>query len=271
MKFRVVLLILSLQFLSCDISGSTNPNPLPPTASTISLAFTGYSGTCQVTATWTECPDSDFSKYELFRSTSPNIQTDPSAATLVCTNTSSVLVTCIDNDVTWETPYYYAIRTSDSDSLTAWSNEAGITTPSEGAVPTPSVLSVEFTGASGKLSLAGSIEVCNDEDRAIETGSGISMRSRVTGKGFCEVTATWTQCPDVDFSSYILYRSESSNISQDTTIAVNLGTFANVDDTLFVDNTVSWETTYYYALSTMNTGANRAWSNEESITTHWTN
>ncbi len=297
MRLKVMFLIfaLSLQFLSCGGSSSTGPQPSPPTPSELTITFTGQAksdseseacsmiidtaglrtstdgkGTCQVTATWTECTDSDFSKYDLFRSTSSDIQSNPAAATLVFTSTSSDTVTYVDNDITWETEYFYAVRTTDSDNLDSWSNEESITTPSEGDAPTPSILSLEFTGSTDALSAVSFSSAYTGENRAVGTGSGVAILSRIAGKGFCEATATWTQCPDVDFANYTLYRSEHPDVSQDTTIAVNLGTFTGVADTVFADGAVAWETTYYYALVTRNTGANYAWSNEEEITTYYT-
>lgn len=224
-------------------------------------------GTCQVTAEWTECDDTDFNSYALYRSTTPNIQGDPSQATLVYTvSGSSTAISYVDNGVIWETKYYYALKTTDTEGLSSWSNEANITTPSESGDVTPSTLSVSFTGDTGAVirsigSLIGAELESTDR----------SSRERITltdsGRGYCQVTANWTECPDSDFLNYTLYRSTNQNISQDTTNAVNLGTNTNSNATTIVDSLVVWETNYYYALITSVNQGNFAWSNETSITT----
>ena len=282
-----VLTGIALTTINCGDTpeGPTDPTP---TASTLFLEFTGEyqlsttdsrsisldgdedgeyqaqersedhrSSNCQVTATWTECPDEDFQSYELFRSTLPNIPGDPSAATLICTYSSFSQVFYVDNDVTWETKYYYAIRTTDTESLTSWSNEASLTTPVEGSGSTPSILSVEFTGSTDlSPDVRDYYDILNREG------------SRLTGdNGTCEVTASWTECPDGDFSSYTLYRSGAAGISQDTTNAVNLGTFSSSSATEYVDGSVTWETTYYFVLLTRGSGTSYAWSNEVEILT----
>ncbi len=38
----------------------------------------------------------------------------------------------VDNDVDWSTEYYYALKNTDTDNNSAWSNECSITTPSSG-------------------------------------------------------------------------------------------------------------------------------------------
>lgn len=107
--------------------------------------------------------------------------------------------------------------------------------------PTASTLSVEYTGT------------------ALDGGSGIS--------GNCELTVSWTACPDNDFASYTLYRSSSSGISGDTASAYVMGTFVSPSTTQYVDNSVFWDTPYYYILLTRDSGKNYSWSNEVNITT----
>ena len=212
-------------------------------------------GICIVTAEWTECNDDDFERYELFRSESPGIQSDPSEATLLVTFTSSSQLTFDDAEAEWETTYFYAIRTTNSSDLSSWSNEASITTPSGSDAPTPSVLTVDLVGRGDRGTRARRL-------------TGTTTRSAPVGeKGTCQVAAAWTSCPDADFSSYTLYRSETPGISQDTTSAVNLGSFTSSTDTCFVDGEAACETAYYYALMTMDTEGLSSWSNEDSVTT----
>ena len=96
-----------------------------PTAS--SLAASVSSNTA--TLTWIQCPDDDFSSYVLYRSETSGIASNPSSASLVATITNQETLTHADGDLDWNTPYYYAIQTVDSFQLTAWSNEATVTTP----------------------------------------------------------------------------------------------------------------------------------------------
>jgi len=107
--------------------------------------------------------------------------------------------------------------------------------------PTASTLSVEYTGST------------------LDGGSGTS--------GNCELTVSWTQCPDADFASYTLYRSSTSGISGDTASADLMGTFSSSSTVQFVDNSVFWDTPYYYILLTRDDGRNYSWSNEVNITT----
>ena len=107
--------------------------------------------------------------------------------------------------------------------------------------PTASTLSVEYTGTS------------------LDGGYATS--------GNCELTVSWTQCPDGDFASYTLYRSTTSGISGDTASAYVMGTFTSASATQYVDNSVFWDTPYYYILLTRDVGRNYSWSNEVHITT----
>ena len=220
-------------------------------------------GTCEVTATWTECPDGDFLSYTLYRSTSSGISQDTTSADNMGTFTSVSSTEYVDGAVDWETTYYYALITRDTQDLFAWSDEESITTPQGSESPSPSDLSLAFTGDSKANTISSAISTLFSTTASSRT----ALSSQNTGKSNCEVTATWTECPDGDFLSYTLYRSTSSGISQDTTGVDNMGTFTSVSSTEYVDGAVDWETTYYYALITRDTQDLFAWSDEESITT----
>ncbi|MBD3278665.1 MAG: hypothetical protein GF388_10215 [Candidatus Aegiribacteria sp.] len=124
-------------------------------------------------------------------------------------------------------------------SMSGCIEESGAAGPDE--PPEASTLSLEYTGTS------------------LDNGSG--------GRGNCQVTASWTSCSDEDFTSYTLYRSTSANISQDTTDAVNLGTYTGASETEHEDGSVFWNTRYYYAVVTRDEGGNYSWSNEPDILT----
>ncbi len=285
MKYIFIITVLAylLVFTGCgeDPSGPGKD----PTASVLEVEFTGemncnsrnrvslqmtrqnsdvleqescleLQGTCLVTANWSICPDTDFISYVLYRSTSPDISEHPDEAQILCFYTDIDQHTFVDDSLNWETHYYYVLRTANEAGNYAWSNEANLTTPSEGNPPTPSVLSVVF------LDKAGNDHTRNESEYMTER-----LAAFQSGRGTCQTAATWTRCPDDYFGSYTLYRSFSPHISEDTTYAVNLGNFTTPEDTIFTDTGVTWETTYYYALCTRNTGSGAAWSNEYGLTT----
>ncbi|MFO7948870.1 MAG: hypothetical protein R6U36_00725 [Candidatus Fermentibacteraceae bacterium] len=101
-----------------------------PTASTLTLEAGGIDAS--VAATWTECPDGDFAEYRLYRSTVAGIEDNVGDATLVATVDTASDTTYNDAGLDWSTVYYYALRTSDTEGLHSWSNEASATTPDSG-------------------------------------------------------------------------------------------------------------------------------------------
>lgn len=120
------VLMAVLLAVSC---GSDEANPqgsgTNPTASSLTVSVVSNTATL----TWTQCPDDDFSSYVLYRSETSGIASNPSSATLVATISDLGTLTHDDAGLGWNTPYYYAVQTVDSSQLTAWSNEATITTP----------------------------------------------------------------------------------------------------------------------------------------------
>lgn len=101
----------------------------PPSPSILSGSYTGDGTFGQVTLEWTECPDSDFYCYRLYRSTSPYIENDPSLAELIATGEESENVTYEDNGVVGLTTYYYAMETHNESQLSSWSNEVSVAIP----------------------------------------------------------------------------------------------------------------------------------------------
>ena len=136
--------------------------------------------------------------------------------------------------------------------------------------PTPSVLSLEFTGETDSDGERSS-RIRSNQVESLSTFSIPSIVSRSVfsdgDRATCQVTASWTECPDSDFLSYTLFRSTTSGIENDTSSAENLGTFTNSSTLQYADNDVTWETDYYYALITRDTEDLHSWSNESSITT----
>ena len=294
-SIMAVVLIVLLIFINCGSDQTSGVDSDPPQASSLSVEYTGSkdigraihtiepinfrnnptgSSTasvnvattgkgCQVTANWTQCSSDDFASYTLYRSTNQFISSDTTSATRLATVSTASSTSYTDNAVTIATTYYYALKTTDDSGLTSWSNEVDVTTPQSSESPSPSDLSLAFTGDSKANTVSSAMSALFGNGRS----SRAALSSQTTEKGSCEVTATWTECPDGDFLSYTLYRSTSPGISQDTTGADNMGTFTSVSNTEYVDGSVDWETTYYYALITRDTQDLFAWSDEESITT----
>ena len=92
------------------------------------------------------------------------------------------------------------------------------------------------------------------------TASTLSATSGTTNTVF----ASWSMCPDNDFSEYNLYRSASSGISGNPPSSP-IRTASNASDTTFSDTGLGWGETYYYAVQTKNTGNYVAWSNEVQV------
>jgi predicted extracellular nuclease len=106
-------------------------------------------------------------------------------------------------------------------------------------------------------------------DEANPQGSGTNpTASTITVTVFGNTaTITWTQCPDDDFSSYVLYRSKSSGIASNPSSAVIVATVTDLATLTYSDGSLDWNTPYYYALQTVDSSLLTSWSNEATITT----
>ncbi len=223
---------ISPSTLSVTFTGSTDAGASGPAHSTAAEergSSDGAMSICRVTASWTMCTDQGFCSYVLYRSESPDIQSNPSSAVELAVIDDRLATLFTDGSVTWDTDYYYALRTTDTDGNGVWSNEAPITTP-EVEAPTPSVLTLsELTWEYAELS--------------------------------------WSSCPEPNFESYRLYRSLFPKIEGDTSMADLLCEIDWKLDTTFVDETAAPSTIYYYALLTTNSEDVSSWSNEIQVLT----
>lgn len=134
-----------------------------PTASSLTVSVVSNTATL----TWTQCPDDDYSSYVLYRSETSGIASNPSSATLVATITDLETLTHADGGLGWNTPYYYAIQTVDSSQLTAWSNEATITTP-------------DSSGGGGGGNALSCYQVQGQTDDSPYTGDDVAVTGIVT-------------------------------------------------------------------------------------------
>ncbi len=81
------------------------------------------------------------------------------------------------------------------------------------------------------------------------------------------VYTSWTQCPDSDFETYILWQSLSAGIQADPSqaLAIKIITGNPLQNTWF-DSTATPGESYWYVLETRNEAGNSSWSNELGIT-----
>ena len=133
----------------------------------------------------------------------------------------------------------------------------------EPSVPdlTASILTLVFTGDSSRISsdfIAGDLP---------EAQSFFANEASDCSKGICEISATWTICPESSFESYILYRSETPGISNSPSSAEVLVVFSERNVSMYIDADVDWASQYYYALRTSDAENNSVWSNEAQIVT----
>lgn len=130
MKRTCILAIgVAALFAACG-DDETNPAGTgnPPSPSTLTASLAGNSATLN----WTPCPDNDFSDYTLFRSSASGIAQNPSAATVVTVISQPGTVTASDPGLPWNSNWFYAVRTTDSEALVSWSNEALVAVPDSG-------------------------------------------------------------------------------------------------------------------------------------------
>ena len=143
-----VSIVIVLLILSCGDSPTGPVGPDYPTASILTAVFTGdwfppdtSKGTSNdIQLTWTVCPDSSFWKYTLYRSYTPDIESLPDSAEIIhiIFETSDTVYT--DLHTSWDTRFYYAVRTSDQDTLVSWSNEVSVDIPSQNTFGGPDSL-----------------------------------------------------------------------------------------------------------------------------------
>lgn len=74
----------------------------------------------------------------------------------------------------------------------------------------------------------------------------------------------WGRSVEGDFSSYRLYRSRTSGVSDQSML---LASFGSAGDTAYIDTTLSPHHNYYYALYVVDVGGNKARSNEVQAAT----
>ncbi len=109
---------------------------------------------------------------------------------------------------------------------------------------------------------------CNDDEENPQ-GAGVNPSASALSATVAtnSTSLSWTECPDDDFASYDLYRSETSGIAANPASATMVTTITDIQTLTYTDLNLAWETTYFYALKTVDSSQLTSWSNEVSITT----
>jgi hypothetical protein len=119
MKRPAVLIAALLLLSSCGPE-----NPFDPDPGTVALTATSPApNTAKLT--WTPSPDGDFYSYTLFRSSSPEIRFNPSAATVVFETLNKGTTTFTDTGLA-EGTWYYVLKVTNEAGNFSWSNEVSI-------------------------------------------------------------------------------------------------------------------------------------------------
>ena len=173
--------------------------------------------------TWTQSKDEDFSSYRLFRSETPGVSNSSYFVTIIIDKTVTYFT---DTGLEDNTTYYYRLYVYDQVGNATPSNEvSGETTANE--APTPVILSVPSVVDSTTLRLS------------------------------------WSRNEDGDFSSYRIYRSESSPVD---TLVAPITLINERSTTTYNDVGLEKNKTYYYRVLVFDKGGLSSSSNEVSGT-----
>ena len=85
----------------------------------------------------------------------------------------------------------------------------------------------------------------SDEANPQGSGTNPTASSLTVSVSSNTATLTWTQCPDDDFSSYVLYRSETSGIAANPSGATLVATISDLGTLTHADAGLGWNTSYY--------------------------
>lgn len=157
----------SLYTDSNEVSGATT-NIVSPTGVTVGTPSSVTSSSLQLT--WTQNTDSDFSKYEIHKSTTSGFT--PISGTLYTTITTQTTASTTVTGLSEDTTYYFKVRVMDIGGLYTDSNEVSVTT--ENVAPS-------------SVSLSSPSSVTSDS-----------------------IVLTWAQNTNADFAKYEIYQSTIS-------------------------------------------------------------
>ncbi len=114
------------------ISACGPDNPFGPDNPSTTALIGVVSSSTPTTAklSWNAVPDSDFSSYSLYRSSTSGIQNNPGSAAIIVVITDKGSTVYFDENLTPGAIWYYAIKVSNEGGGTSWSNEVSVKLPS---------------------------------------------------------------------------------------------------------------------------------------------
>ena len=120
-------MILGIAWLVISHTGcgnkSTEPSEPDVSPSTLSA---NISGEIESTLNWSICKDAAFSSYVLYRSQVSGIENDQSYAEVLAVFTDADSIEYVDSGIDEVAWIYYALKTTDTNNKSAWSNEESI-------------------------------------------------------------------------------------------------------------------------------------------------
>ncbi len=177
---------------------------------------------------WTASAEADFANYSIYRSTTPNFVA--TQALFLDAVTVKATTTYNDNTVAAGVDYYYQIRVFDTSGL----------------------MSKPSNEVSGRVS-------ANQPPNAVTLNL-----PQLLGDGTSQVQLSWSRSIDDDFAGYRVLRSTKQPIDPQ---APPIAFINDPNSTVYLDNTVGANTTYYYQVYVFDQGGKSSGSNLVSVTT----
>lgn len=177
---------------------------------------------------WTTSAEADFANYSIYRSTTPNFIATPGL--LLDRVSVQSTTTYNDNTVTAGVDYYYQVRVFDTSGLASKSSNE----------------------VSGRVS-------ANQPPNAVTLNL-----PQLLGDGTSLVQLNWSRSIDDDFAGYRILRATKQPIDPQTPPVAFI---TDPNTTVYLDNTVSANTTYFYQVYVFDQGGKSTPSNLASVTT----
>lgn len=177
---------------------------------------------------WTASNESDFANYSIYRSTTPNFVA--TQAVLLDRVTVQSTTTYNDVGVTAGVDYYYQIRVFDTSGLSSKPSNEVSGRVSANQPPSPVTLSLP----------------------------------QLLGDGTSQVQLNWSRSIDDDFAGYRILRATKQPLDPQ---APPIAFITDPNATVFVDNTVSANTAYFYQVYVFDQGGKSSGSNVAGVTT----
>ncbi len=125
MKRLVLFAAIVALIAACGPDNPFGPNN-PSTSALTGIA----SSSTTAELGWTAVPDADFASYTLYRSSSPDIRSNASSATVLIVVEDRNTTSYDDVDLTPGSLWYYALKVANEGGGTTWSNEVSVKLPS---------------------------------------------------------------------------------------------------------------------------------------------